>query len=209
MCTNLNYECWRTRIAMREFESTSDNSPITGLNRANLSAPAYPALLYHLGLHQAAPVHNQPITGAALWHRVAPNSATAATNRSNLAAMLNMGAPANGSRPASQQAGPADRQRSASVKKLSEQASRSFACAQQAPYAGILVAKTWSLETSSDQRAAPADKLRIGSGAPHRAPLVMFPDGGRTHPIRPPPREGRWKRPERRVDESRGKRVRC
>ncbi len=95
--------------------------------------------------------------------------------------MLNMGAPANGSRPASQQAGPADSQRSAAVKNLSKQASRSFACVQQAPYTGILVTKTWSLEKSSDQRAAPADKLRIGSGAPHRAPLVMFPDGGRTH----------------------------
>ncbi len=98
-------------------------------------------------------------------YRVAANSATIATYWSNLAARLDMGAPANGSSPASQQAAPADSQRSAAVKKLSKQASRSFTCALQAPYAGILAIKPCDLKTSSDQHAAPADKLRIGSGA--------------------------------------------
>ena len=32
----------------------------------------------------------------------------------------------------------------------------------------------------------------------------MFPDGGRTHPIMLPQREGRWKRHERMVDDIRG-----
>jgi hypothetical protein len=86
---------------MREFESKSESQPTTGLNRADLSAQASPAFLYHLGLHQAAPKHNQPITGAALWLKAAPNSATAASYLSHLAARLGMGAPTNASRPAS------------------------------------------------------------------------------------------------------------
>ena len=78
----------RTRIAILEFESESDSPPIMGPNRVNLTARTSLVSLCHLGLDQAAPAHNQPVTGAALWHRVAPNSATAGACRSNLAARL-------------------------------------------------------------------------------------------------------------------------
>jgi hypothetical protein len=101
----LNYARWRTRIPIREFKSESDNLPISGPNGANLSASTSLVSLCYLGLHQAAPAHNHSITGAALWHRVAPNSATAAAYRSNLAARLRIPAPANGGRLTSQSTG--------------------------------------------------------------------------------------------------------
>ena len=83
-------------IPTRGFESESEILLKSGTNLANLSAQVSPASLCHLGLHQAAPVHNQPITGAALGHRVAPNSATAATPQSESEARVKRKGPANG-----------------------------------------------------------------------------------------------------------------
>ena len=54
----------------------------------------------HLELHEAAPVHNQSITGAAVSLIIAHNSATAAAQKSKLAARLDRTAPVDVGRPA-------------------------------------------------------------------------------------------------------------
>ena len=132
-----------------------------------MAAPASSACRRHLGLYQAAPVNNRLITGAPLWHRVAPASATAAAQLSNPAARHAMTAPAGRDRPELKAHWmPIQIVRTAWSPQRASQASESSTPAPAPAYAGK------HLRTGPGQRTSPADKLRVRSAptAPRPVP---------------------------------------
>ena len=172
-------------IPTRGFESESEGSPQKALNLTNLSAPAPPPSWCHLGLHQAAPTHCPQIIGAALGHRVAPNSATAAAPHSKSAARINSAGPANGETLQASRGPWKQAQTSQQTDIAADTGERKLDA--RAAHAGrsSLGIEPRNLKTSSDPRSAPASKLRMGSRAPHRLILAVCSDGSPTHPMRP------------------------